>query len=101
MILSLRNLSIFLLPVYAHLMYVPISTYQWYALPPIPGGRRGIYVLMEQVPIPGAQSCVPSPYTSLTYLPSLRCGQCVTGIYGTHCGYLCNSQRILQRHLTQ
>ena len=25
MILSLRNLSIFLLPVYAYLMYVPIS----------------------------------------------------------------------------
>ena len=98
MILSLRNLSIFLLLVYAHLMY---GTYQWYALPPIPGGRRGIYVLMEQAPIPGAQSCVPSPYTSLTYLPSLRCGQCVIGIYGTHHGYLWNSQRILQRHLTQ
>ena len=29
--------------------------------------RRGI-VRIEQLPIPGVQSCIPSPYISLTYL---------------------------------
>ena len=57
-------------------------TYQWNALPPVPGARweiGGELFLMEQAPIPGAQSCVPFPYK----YPISPChAQCVTEIYG-------------------
>ena len=77
-----------------------LCTYQWYALPPIPGAWRELGgVLMEQASIPGPQSCVWSSYISIPYKYPISpcCAQCVTGRYGN----LKNSQRIFQRHVTQ
>ena len=63
------------------------------------GGRRGIdiIILMEQVLIPGAQTCAPSLRMPYKHPISLSHAHCVTG----RCGYLWNSQRVFQRQLTQ
>ena len=85
------------LAVACYMIYAPISTVvcPTYNAWGLNRGRRGI----EQAPIPGVQTCLPSPYISLPYIPETnpRHAQCVTGRYG----YLWNSQRIFQRHLTQ
>ena len=70
------------------------------------GGKKGN--LMEQAPIPGAQSCVPSPYISLTNTPYLLvCTVCdreiwVSGIHKELSeGILTQRKRILYAILGQ
>ena len=64
-----------------------LYTYQWYALFIIPGawwgGGGNCHFLKEQASIPGAQSCIQSPYLPYKYL---GCAQCVTGRYIGICG---------------
>ena len=52
--------------------YAPISGMSYFQYLGLGGGKEGNWhVLMEQAPIPGAQSCVPPPNISLTNTPYL------------------------------
>ena len=69
-----------------------LHTYQWFALPPMLGNRRGIDMSEWNKPpyLGHNPACIPYKYPISAY-----CAQCVTGRYG----YLWNSSGISQRHL--